>query len=80
MAVRRVAAPPPERRMETMMDYMRGPLALLPIVLLSLTIMVYQGFGQWQTAQVLTMSMAMIGSLLVTGGFVQAFSRKGQAI
>ena len=79
VAVRRVAAPPPERRMETMMDYMRGPLALLPIVLLSLTIMVYQGFGQWQTAQVLTMSMAMIGSLLVTGGFVQAFSRKGSS-
>ena len=61
------------------MEYMRGPLALLPIVLLSLTIMVYQGFGQWQTAQVLTMSMAMIGSLLVTGGFVQAFSRKGSS-
>ena len=79
VAVQRVAAPPPERRMETMMDYMRGPLALLPIVLLSLTIMVYQGFGQWQTAQVLTMSMAMIGSLLVTGGFVQAFSRKGSS-
>jgi hypothetical protein len=61
------------------MDYMRGPLALLPIVLLSLTIMMYQGFGQWHAGQVLALSMAMIGSLLVTGGFVQALSRKGSS-
>ncbi len=58
---------------------MRGPLALLPIILLSLTIMVYQGFGQWRPGQVLALSTAMIGSLLVTSGFVQAFARKGSS-
>ena len=76
-ADRHLADVPCERRVETAMDYLRGPLALLPILLLSLTIMVYEGFGQWHAAQILTLSMAMIGSLLVTSGFVQVISRKG---
>jgi hypothetical protein len=76
---RQVDAPAAESARETAVDYLRGPLALLPIVLLSFIIMVYQGFGQWETAQVLAMSLAMIGSLLVTSGFVQALSRKGSS-
>lgn len=70
---------PEDPRWETVTDYLRGPLALLPMVLLSLIIMVYQGFGQWQIGQVLTLSMSMMGSLLVTSGFVQAASRKGSS-
>jgi len=70
---------PEDPRWETVTDYLRGPMALLPMVLLSLIIMVYQGFGQWQIGQVLTLSMSMMGSLLVTSGFVQAASRKGSS-
>jgi len=79
VARRQVVALPQERSLETVKDYMRGPLALLPIVLLSLTIMAYQGFEQWRPGQVLALSIAMIGSLLVTSGFVQAFARKGSS-
>lgn len=60
-------------------DLARGPLSLLPILMVSLTILVYRGFGQWGASQTLTMSMALIGSLLVTSGFVQAISRKGSS-
>jgi hypothetical protein len=61
------------------MDYLRGPLTLLPMVLLSLVIMVYQSYGRWSSAQVLAFSLSVVGSLLVTSGFVQAASRKGSS-
>ncbi len=57
--------------------YLRGPLGLLPMVLLSLIIAVYQGFGAWGPQEVIILSFSMVGSLLVTGGFVQAATRKG---
>ena len=65
------------QRGELLRDISRGPLALLPMVLLSLIIAVYQGIGKWPPGHVLALSMAMVGSLLVTSGFVQAASRKG---
>ena len=60
-------------------DYARGPLALLPIILLSFIIMNYQQFGQWGNGQVLALGISMLGSLLVTSGFVQGASRKGSS-
>ena len=65
------------QRSELLRDISRGPLALLPMVLLSLIIALYQGIGKWPPGHVLALSMAMVGSLLVTSGFVQAASRKG---
>lgn len=70
---------PPDSRLERWLSYLRGPLALLPMVLLTLLIMTYQGFGQWSAAQVLTLSLTVVGSLLVTSGFVQVASRKGSS-
>jgi hypothetical protein len=70
---------PLDSRLERWLSYLRGPLAFLPMVLLSLLIMTYQGFGQWSAAQVLTLSLTVVGSLLVTSGFVQAASRKGSS-
>lgn len=59
-------------------DYVaRGPLGLLPMVLLTLMIMAYQHFGQWQRGQMLVLGISMLASLLVTSGFVQGASRKG---
>ena len=69
----------PEPRRQAAMDYLRGPLTLIPMVLLSVLIMVYQQYGQWSSAQVLAFSLSMVGSLLVTSGFVQAASRKGSS-
>lgn len=74
------AAPaPPELRWQAAMDYLRGPLTLLPMVLLSAVIMVYQSYGEWSSTQVLAFSLSVVTSLLVTSGFVQAASRKGSS-
>ena len=70
---------PPDTWRERLSDYSRGPLAFLPMVLLSFIIMVYQRFGQWQNGQVLALGFSMLGSLLVTSGFVQGASRKGSS-
>jgi hypothetical protein len=69
----------PDTWQERISDYARGPLALLPMLLLSLIIMVYQRFGQWENGQVLALGFSMLGSLLVTSGFVQGASRKGSS-
>lgn len=61
----------------TLLDYGRGPMGLLPLILLGVLINLYQSFGQWDNSQVLTLSISTIGSLLVTGGFVQIAARKG---
>ena len=58
-------------------DYARGPLGFVPMVLLSSIIMIYQQFGQWTSTQALSMGVAMLGSLLMTSGYVQGASRKG---
>jgi hypothetical protein len=68
---------PPIIWREKLSDYARGPLTLLPIFFLSLIVGAYQAFGHWQNQQVWVMGFAMLGSLLVTSGFVQAASRKG---
>ncbi|MEJ5308286.1 MAG: hypothetical protein WHX52_00820 [Anaerolineae bacterium] len=76
-------APPPARDIPredwktTLLDYGRGPMGLLPLILLGALINLYQNFGQWDNSQVLTLSISTIGSLLVTGGFVQIAARKG---
>lgn len=69
----------PEPRWQAAMDYLRGPLTLLPMVLLSAVIMVYESYGRWSPAQVLAFSLSVVGSLLITSGFVQAASRKGSS-
>ncbi len=71
--------PEPESRWQAALDYLRGPLTLLPMVLLSIVIMVYQSYGRWSSGQVLAFSLSVVGSLLVTSGFVQAASRKGSS-
>lgn len=73
------APAPVEPRWQAALDYLRGPLTLLPMVLFSAVIMIYQQFGRWPLGTVLAMSVAVVGSLLVTSGFVQAASRKGSS-
>lgn len=63
----------------TLIDYGRGPMGLLPLILLTVLINLYQNFSQWDSSQVLTLSISTVGSLLVTGGFVQITARKGSS-
>ena len=60
-------------------DYGRGPMSLLPLILLAVLINFYRDFGQWDSSQVLTLSLSTIGSLLITSGFVQIAARKGNS-
>lgn len=76
-SVSAAASFPGESLRDTLLDYLRGPLALLPMVLLSLIMALYKGIGRWGSEEVLATSMAMVCSLLATSGFVQAVSRKG---
>lgn len=69
----------PEDWKITLIDYGRGPMGLLPLILLTVLINLYQNFGQWDSSQVLTLSVSTVGSLLVTGGFVQIAARKGSS-
>ncbi len=62
---------------ERLQDYLRGPLSLLPLILLMAMVNAYQAFGQWRSQSALILSAATIGSLLVTGGFVQVMARRG---
>jgi hypothetical protein len=68
--------PSPSLR-QTLADYARGPLALLPGVVLLLVIRVYAALGQWESGRVLALGLGMTVSMLLTGGFVQAVSRRG---
>jgi len=67
----------PGRRASLLADYLRGPFSLLPLVLLSVMIGAFQAYGAWGSGRVLVLSGATIGSLLVTGGFVQVAARRG---
>ncbi len=70
---------PRENWKTTLIDYGRGPMGLLPLILLTVLINLYQNFGGWDSSQVLTLSISTIGSLLVTSGFVQIAARKGSS-
>jgi hypothetical protein len=64
-------------RWDALVDYLRGPLAIIPIVLLLLIVAAYGEAGKWSTATTLAFSVGMTGSMLVTNCFVQALSRRG---
>jgi hypothetical protein len=56
---------------------MRGPLALIPSVILLLIILAYSRLGQWPPSQVLALALGMTSSMVITGGFAHAISRRG---
>lgn len=78
LAVRRVDAPdmPPVSRIEAVKDYLKGPLGLVPPILLLLTIVAFGTWGGWSQRQVLMLSTGMTGSLILTNGLIQAISRR----
>ncbi|MCA9981990.1 MAG: hypothetical protein KDD89_14200, partial [Anaerolineales bacterium] len=67
----------PESWREKLSDYVRGVASLLPMVILSAGIILHQLVGNWNPYQVWMVGIAMLLSLLVTGGFMQAASRRG---
>jgi hypothetical protein len=68
---------PSQSLRQALTDYARGPVALLPGVVLLLVIRAYATLGQWESGRVLALGLGMTGSMLITGGFVQAVSRRG---
>ena len=72
-----LSSPEEESWRDKMRDYMRGVASLLPMIVLSMGIIIHQLVGNWQPQQVWLVGMAMLLSLLVTGGFMQAASRRG---
>lgn len=67
----------PTGRRQAVVDYLRGPLALIPIVMLLLIVAAFGQVGSWGASTTLAFSVGMTGSMLVTNCFVQAFSRRG---
>ncbi|MFN8487917.1 MAG: GT4 family glycosyltransferase PelF [Caldilineaceae bacterium] len=61
---------------EVLLNYGRGPLALLPPLLLLLMIFAYRGLGHWSAHKALVFSAGVTASMLVTNGFIQAMSRR----
>ncbi|MBV8528816.1 MAG: GT4 family glycosyltransferase PelF [Candidatus Dormibacteraeota bacterium] len=57
-------------------DYVRGPLAMFPILVLLVAIAAYRLVGNWSEDQVLAMALGITASLLVTNGFTQAGARR----
>ncbi len=68
---------PPLSVRQTWADYARGPMAVGAVFVLLLIMAAYRQLGQWGQNQVLALSLGMMGSMLVTNGFVQVASRRG---
>ncbi len=68
---------PQQPRSQALIDYVRGPLALVPVVVLLLTITAYRELGRWGQNQILALTLGMTCSMLFTNGFIQAASRRG---
>lgn len=62
---------------QALADYGRGPLTLLPAAVLLLVVQVFSDIGRWGPSQVLALSVAVSGSMLISNGFNQAMSRRG---
>lgn len=65
-----------ESRWQALRDYMGGPIALIPNVLLLIIINMYAQLGQWNQFQVLALSVGMSAGMLFSNGFVQAVMRR----
>jgi glycosyltransferase involved in cell wall biosynthesis len=61
---------------ETVLNLARGPLALMPPLLLLAVIALYGLLGGWEQRSLLVLSTGMTTSMLVANGFVQAASRR----
>lgn len=63
-------------RKEAWMDYLKGPLGLVPPILLLLTIAAFSHSGEWTAKQVMLLSAGMTASMMLTNGLVQGISRR----
>jgi hypothetical protein len=57
-------------------DLARGPLTLLPGVVVLIIIQVYSALGHWEASRVLALSLGFTVGVLATSGFVPAISRR----
>ena len=63
-------------RRETAIDYLKGPLGLVPPILLLVMIMIFGQWGGWTRQQTLLLSAGLTASLMVTNGLMQGIGRR----
>ena len=61
---------------EAVVDYARGPLVILPGLLVLIIIQAYTSIGQWGPNRVLALSLGFTTGIMFTSGFVPAISRR----
>jgi hypothetical protein len=66
----------PQPTREMLGDFARGPLTLLPGVVILIIIQVYSALGQWESGRALALSLGFTVGVLATSGFVPAISRR----
>src|ERR1700693_1958609 len=66
----------PQPARETLGDYARGPLTLLPGGMILIIIQVYAAFGHWAASRALAFSLGFTVGVLATSGFVPAITRR----
>lgn len=78
MSPRRVDSPAQAfvSRKETVADYLKGPLGLVPPILLLLLVTAFGQWGGWTPQQTLVFSAGMTASLMVTNGLLQGIGRR----
>ena len=64
------------RRREMTLDFLKGPLGLLPPLLLLVTIAAIGISSGWPAARVLFLSAGVTASLMLTNGLIQGISRR----
>lgn len=78
LTLRQINAPviPKVSRTDATKDYLKGPLGLVPPILLLLTIAAFGYWGGWTQRQIMMLSTGMTCSLVLTNGLIQAISRR----
>ena len=70
----RPKVPTPNR--ERVLDYLRGPISLFPVLCIMLMITIYQSIGQWSLATLMAFSIGMSSSMVLNNGILLALSRR----
>lgn len=78
LAPRRSEAPSAPRTSfkEVVLDYLKGPLGLVPPLLLLLLISLISQWGGWAQRQVLLFGLGITTSLILSNGLIQGLSRR----
>jgi len=72
----KITEAPEESLSEKLFDFARGPLSLVPIILVMLIISAISIFSGWKYSMVLALSVGMTGSMIINSGLLQSVGRR----